>query len=327
MAHPLIPTQDLTPFLAERYEIVKSRFPGEGRRKWRLRVAEEFWKLSADDKAAYATRSVNLNQSESAPYNVDEDPLDFIAGEDAPGLGIVVRADFSNEDAWQTFLTKLQEAEAEFVSEVAIHPEGTEEGDDHGEGDEDQQMNEDEPQASSSSVVNADEEMDEDEDGPSESSPIFAIFNPTPNSPLRGLLSSVHSPLASQAHPTNLNILRLLTDVDIRRVPTPPQGTKRIKPPNRLVDYDQWQEVYKGKGIWVYDERSNVDQCVRVVSLEGSACYGTATADSWRARVSHICELQVNLSSGAMTIDFGGLDRYDYGERVKNMEEAERGIV
>lgn len=51
------------------------------------------------------------------------------------------------------------------------------------------------------------------------------------------------------------------------------------------------------------------------------------SADSWRARVSHICELQVNLASGAMTIDFGGMDRWDYPERVRNMEEAEKAFV
>lgn len=51
------------------------------------------------------------------------------------------------------------------------------------------------------------------------------------------------------------------------------------------------------------------------------------SADSWRARVSHICELQVNLASGAMSIDFGGMDRWDYPERVRNMQEAERSGV
>ena len=50
------------------------------------------------------------------------------------------------------------------------------------------------------------------------------------------------------------------------------------------------------------------------------------SADSWRARVSHICELQVNLASGAMTIDFGGMDRWDYEERVRNLEEAVRPL-
>jgi hypothetical protein len=39
--------------------------------------------------------------------------------------------------------------------------------------------------------------------------------------------------------------------------------------------------------------------------------------------VSHICELQVNLASGAMFIDFGGMDKWDWQERVRNMNEAE----
>lgn len=51
---------------------------------------------------------------------------------------------------------------------------------------------------------------------------------------------------------------------------------------------------------------------------------GASRADSWRARVTHICELQVNLASGAMSIDFGGTDRWDYLERVRNMAEAEQ---
>jgi hypothetical protein len=50
--------------------------------------------------------------------------------------------------------------------------------------------------------------------------------------------------------------------------------------------------------------------------------YGTATGDSWRARVGHICELQVNMASGALKIDFGGLDRWDAGERQRNLREV-----
>ena len=46
-----------------------------------------------------------------------------------------------------------------------------------------------------------------------------------------------------------------------------------------------------------------------------------------RARVSHICGLQVNLAAGAMTIDFGGLDRWDYSERARNLEEAVRPVT
>ena len=48
------------------------------------------------------------------------------------------------------------------------------------------------------------------------------------------------------------------------------------------------------------------------------------SGDSWRARVSHMCEIQVNLSSGAIRIDFGGLDRWDFIERSRNVLEAER---
>ena len=191
-------------------------------------------------------------------------------------MGIVVRADFSDENAWNAFLEKLNEAENEFATELGAKLED----------DEDDGMDQDGPegQGSSSDVTTANEIMDEDdeEDGESEEgmededntgsspSPIFAILNPSPESALRSFL-------AAKGSPSNLTILRLLTDVNVRRAPVPPPDVKRIKPSNRLVDYHQWQEVYKGKGIWVYDARSNQDQTVRVVSLEGSSSYGTAT--------------------------------------------------
>jgi len=46
------------------------------------------------------------------------------------------------------------------------------------------------------------------------------------------------------------------------------------------------------------------------------------SGDSWRARVTHIYELQFNMSHLGMKIDFGGLDRWDFNERKKNLEEA-----
>ena len=48
--------------------------------------------------------------------------------------------------------------------------------------------------------------------------------------------------------------------------------------------------------------------------------------DSWRARASHVCELQAHLAAGALTIDFGGLDRWDYAERARNVAEAEAPV-
>ena len=48
-----------------------------------------------------------------------------------------------------------------------------------------------------------------------------------------------------------------------------------------------------------------------------------SSGDSWRARVSHIPELQFNMTYMGMQINFGGEDRYDYSERKRNLEDAE----
>lgn len=248
-----------------------------------------------------SSQSNSADPGEDADFVTDDDPLDEIS-DDAPGLGIIVRTDYSNEDAWQAFCGKLQEGEAEFA------PERPSEGD---------RMDEDAGGPSNSGVAD-DDAMDQDEDdmGEGESEGFASIFSVIDASP---------ADRARFTHISNLSALRLLNDVDVRRAPSPPVGTKRIKPPNRLVDHHGWQEIYTGKMVWIYDAKSNVDQCVRLVSQQ-SGPYGTATADSWRVRVSHICELQVNLATGAMTIDFGGLDKWDYEERVRNMEEVQRSI-
>ncbi|KAI0958563.1 hypothetical protein AcV7_004353 [Taiwanofungus camphoratus] len=284
-------TPNLSRFLAEKYPSTKARFPGEGRRKWRLRVAQAFWDLAPDEKASYLAAPAQ-GADENANFVTDDDPYDEISA-DAPGLGILVRTDYSNEDAWQAFCTKLKDAEAEFL------PARPSEGD--------KRLVDPVPGGTPSAA--GDEDMDEDEDEDDQHFPIVFVLD-GPASYRQKFINI-----------SNLTALRLLNDVDIRRAPMPPPGTKRIKPPNCLVDHDGWQEIYTGKTVWIYDANSNVDQCAKLVGQQGGP-YGTATADSWRARVSHICELQVNLSSNAMSIDFGGLDRWDYSERVRNMEEA-----
>jgi len=121
---------------------------------------------------------------------------------------------------------------------------------------------------------------------------------------------------------SNLTALRLLNDVGIRLAPSPPAGASRIRPSNRLIDKGGLQEIYTGQTIWIYDGQSNTDESVRLVSQEGDV-YGTATGDSWRARISHVPELQFNMSYYHMKIDFGGLDRWDHSERTRNLNEAE----
>jgi hypothetical protein len=126
------------------------------------------------------------------------------------------------------------------------------------------------------------------------------------------------------ANLSNISALRVFNDVDIRPTPARPAGTKQISPQNPLIDIGGWQEIYTGKTIWIYDERSNIDDCLRLVSQTGDF-YGTATGDSWRARASHICELQFSMSYQGMRIDFNGLDKWDWNERVRNLSES--GVI
>ena len=55
--------------------------------------------------------------------------------------------------------------------------------------------------------------------------------------------------------------------------------------------------------------------------------YWRYRGDSWRARATHMAELQAGLAARALRIDFGGLDRWDYDERRRNMIEADAGYA
>lgn len=180
-------------------------------------------------------------------FDTDPDPLDGVT-RDAPELGLLIRTDFSDEPSWEAFCTRLQDAERELVrgnegadenaSRQPLQPVSVDDQGDDGDTD------------------------SEDEDAPPA---IFHIVNP-----------STPQERAVLANASNLTVLRLFNDVDIRPSPTLPHGTKRINPPNRLVDSHGWQEFYRGNNVWIYDTKSNTDQCVRVVS-QSVDMYGTAT--------------------------------------------------
>ncbi|KAH0827945.1 hypothetical protein J3R83DRAFT_3582 [Lanmaoa asiatica] len=292
------------------YAETKRHYPAEGRRRWRLRLAQQFWtavgslsRHASIPRARVSPSHTDRSDSQdgvlpeatsTAESDTDPDPLDGVT-RDVPELGLIVRTDFSDEPSWAVFCTRLQDSEKELIL-----------------GSDDVDENASNQPLQSDNIDGQDDSDDEDEDAPPA---IFHIVNPS--SPQeREVLADI----------SNLTSLRLFNDVDVRPSPSLPRGTDRINPPNRLVDYHGWQEFYRGKNVWIYDTKSNIDQCVRVVSQKSGDMYGTATqrGDSWRARVSHICELQVNLASGTIRIDFGGLDRWDFDERRRNMTEAER---
>lgn len=250
------------------YAEAKRRYPAEGRRRWTLRIAQQFWAAVGSVGSASLRQPwhvstslgvfpwhINHDQFDSqdalpeatsiAESDTDLDPLDGVT-RDVPELGLIVRTDFSDEPSWTAFCTRLQDGEKDFIlgsddvgDSASKQPDGVGNGEQDGSDDE-----------------------DEDEDTPPA---IFHIINPS--SPReRELLTNV----------SNLTVLRLFNDVDVRPSPTPPHGAKRIDPPNRLVDYHGLQEFYQGMNVWIYDTKSNTDQCVRVVSQSGDM-YGTAT--------------------------------------------------
>jgi hypothetical protein len=180
---------------------------------------------------------------------MDEDLFDEVADDEAPGLGVLVRTDFSNDDAWRSFLAKLKEGEDEFVPS----PDGTKE---------DTDTDRNQP-SESASTPTSDVDMGDDGEDSEGPGPIISILDPSPE--IRPYFSDI----------SNITALRLLNDVDLRRLTIPP-NVKRSDPPNPIVDYDGWQEVYHGKTLWIYDATSNQDQCVRLVSKH-SDFYGTAT--------------------------------------------------
>ncbi|KAJ8696591.1 hypothetical protein PTI98_006448 [Pleurotus ostreatus] len=278
---------ELLQYLKTRYGVVKSQFPGEGRRRWQIRALKELW----NDPNALTTNA----DSFSTPVEVlqDPDPFDHIT-KDCAELGILLRTDFANEAAWQDFVARLQAAEKDFIAslkEQETVADKSTEGDGGG--------------ADESKMDVSDSESDDDE-----SSPIIKLISP-----------DAADERARFTNISNLTALRLFNDVDIRPAPTPSTPRDRISPPNPLIDVRGWQEVYSGVGLWIYDAKSNTDQCVRQVSQEGHF-YGTATGDSWRARVSHVSELQFNMAVSGMRINFGELDRWDYSERKRNLDEA-----
>jgi len=224
----------------------------------------------------------------------------LLAGEER---GLIIRTDFTDDEAWNTFSQKVQVAQKELLFELTDN--GSDPSVDDPSTSEDLTMKD---EAGPSENVYVDEE---ESDSSLETPDVIKILDPS-NETDRCKLTNI----------SNVTALRLFNDVDIRPAPVPPAGTKGIYPPTPLIDLDGWQEIYTGKNLWIYDARSNVDECVRVVSQAGYF-YGTASGDSWRARATHICELQFNISYQRMKIDFNGLDKWDWNERVRNIGESQ----
>ncbi|KAH9485254.1 hypothetical protein JR316_0002161 [Psilocybe cubensis] len=283
--------------LQTKYQDVKSLYPTEGRRKWCLRVLYDSWpQLST---VSSHPNTAGAGPTGQASYESDPDPTDPVLEDEE--LGLIIRTDFTNDDAWNSFCGKVQAAQKELLSDLSGG--GAEAA---AEGGSDVAMDGVPPPPHSVTPDDADDESDSSSEG----ADIVKILDPSdPADRLK--LTDI----------SNLAALRLFNDVDIRPAPIPPTGTKRISPWNPLIDQSGWQEIYRGKNLWIYDSKSITDECVRVVGQEGNF-YGTATGDSWRARGTHVPELQFNMTYQGMKIDFNGLDKWDWNERARNLNES-----
>jgi hypothetical protein len=162
-----------------------------------------------------------------------------------------VRTDFSDDKAWVEFRTLLAESEREIIADSSDR-EPNEHGDQGEEPSDESSSDDGASTTGSASAVNP---------------PLtfFSIISPDSESDRMLLINS-----------PNIAILRLVAEADIRPAPPVPQGSKRVKPGHRLIDLDGFQEIYRGRLLWIYDANSNRDGAVRMVNLEGDV-YGTAT--------------------------------------------------
>jgi hypothetical protein len=177
---------------------------------------------------------------------------------------VVVRTDFSDTTAWSEFLSTLHDGEKELLEVEA--------------------STEEDPAGGASSDSDSSSEAEpEPEQAParSTSGALAASAGLSTTHPAPLAFFSVVDPQAAEdrvavAGACNLAVLRLFVDADVRAAPAIPQGQKRFKPGHRLFDLDGFQEVYRGRSVWIYDAMSNADGAVRMVNLEGDV-YGTAT--------------------------------------------------
>lgn len=272
------------------YDAEKSPGPSMERRALTLRTLHKHWPTTPPPKDS---------QDDAALEDYYDDLFDYLLEDDAPG--VLIRADYSNDAAWDAFHAKLKDAERDILKTLVPSPPEDEAG---------PSTSTAPPSQSTDVDMEGGNESDDSSDDESPPTSIITVIDPAlPEE--RQLFDKI----------SNIAALRLINDVDLRPAPPRPKDVKKIQPPHPLIDKNDWQEIYTGKTIWIYDDKSLKDESVRLISSSGDV-YGTATGDSWRAKVAHICDLQFNMTYLGMQVNFGGLDRWDFSERQRNLSES-----
>lgn len=197
----------------------------------------------------------------------EEITVDTLVGEGS-AVGLIIRTEYSDDSAWSSFVEAVKAAEKD------LNASDDEDMEEEATGEPSTSVSRVEVGSESESESEEEEgdmEVDPRNEGPSvrmakEDASLFIFASPPESSPLRSRLSGA----------SNITILRIFNDVTVLHAPTLPSGSRRINPGHRLMDFDGLIEAYEGMTIWIYDERSNRDRAVRLVSLRPDS-YGSAT--------------------------------------------------
>ena len=227
--------------------------------------------LSASDTSA---------SEDIVPWKDDTDPFDLKDNPEVMHLvdkmGVIVRTDFNNDLAWNTFRTSLETSEKEGLAEFKGAIEGVS-----------NVMKDEEDSESGSEEEDEDQKMEdivEDDSDPPKSSSPASIFH------------IVEAPPEILQNASNLRILRLLADASIVAAPSRPppvetqdvymqvapkrkeKGAQETSSDDRLVEKAGFKEIYQGgRTFWVYDAQSNVDGSVRLISTGEAGEFGSST--------------------------------------------------
>ena len=194
---------------------------------------------------------------------------------DAAPPGVVLRTDYTagSDEAWASFCGMLRDGEREFLAdqEGSGSTSASTSAPDDDDGDVEMA-----PAPASHSLVPAsaesgddDDDDDEGEGGSEEAEKELALFSLVSDSTRFDGIS-------------NLRALRLLFDVSVRTAPTLPSPLGSAHPqhqPKQQQRQDQHrltcqrglQETYdaRGRTLWIFDARSRIDGCARLVSEAG----------------------------------------------------------
>jgi hypothetical protein len=176
------------------------------------------------------------------------DPYDFVDNPDGLVLrkGVIVRTDFTNDEAWNAVVQIINESEKSGAAELSQIADAT--PDEAGESGSESESEDEEgdTEMAGSSALKEDDAIAFDSS--------FIIYDPPADQ--RSLFTNA----------SNLRLVRIFNDVDIIGNPPPSKSQKRTAAGvNKLVDFDGFHEVYDDRLIWVYDSSSNSEGSLRLV--------------------------------------------------------------